>query len=305
MLTSAHSIVRYEKGLALPDRLTRVAHRHYLDYADRMLAVYARGVGRLRRDLHKSVEAIFANEPDCDRRRIAAFCKLLDDAAEFDADRRGQSAALRLRVFSMAARFHPLVTEPDRIFERGEREAKAAIAAEIGRPWDEIEASLYADVLSYQPLKKFEGYPSPQALLSRYNLAQVQACLYAARSMRVEASADFATITRYAKLARLLVETKRISAEAYRIDLSGPASVLTETRRYGVNFARFISALVACRGWKMEAVLVSRWGGLLQKGNGGVQRRAQAGWQSAVERMGRSPFDCERYGASRCESRPK
>ena len=47
------------------------------------------------------------------------------------------------------------------------------------------------------------------------------------------------------------------------------------------------------------------WGGLLQKSNGGVQRRAQAGWQSAVERMGRSPFDCEGYGPNRCESRPK
>jgi hypothetical protein len=47
------------------------------------------------------------------------------------------------------------------------------------------------------------------------------------------------------------------------------------------------------------------WGGLLQKSNGGVQRRAQAGWQSVVERMGRSPLDCETYGSSSSESWPK
>ncbi len=47
------------------------------------------------------------------------------------------------------------------------------------------------------------------------------------------------------------------------------------------------------------------WGGLLQKSNGGVQRQAQTGWQSVVERIGRSLLDCECYGTSRGESRPK
>jgi predicted nuclease of restriction endonuclease-like RecB superfamily len=269
MLTSEQSIVSYEQGQALPDRLTRVTHRHYLDYAQRMMLVYQRGVGSTRRELHKAIEAVLSGEPDCTRRRIAAFCKLLDDAGEFDQDRRGDAAELRLRVFSMAAPYHPLVCEPDQIFERSEREAKGLIAAEIGRPWESIEAALYKDVTSYQPLKAFAGFTSAEALLSRYNLAQLQACLYKARSMTVEASADFATIIRYAKLARLLVEARRVadepgSKERYRIDLSGPSSVLHETRRYGVNFARFVSALVACQGWRMKAVLTTRWGGEAQ-----------------------------------------
>ncbi len=259
MLTSEHSIVRYEKGQAFADRLTRVSHRHYLGYAERMLAVYRAGVGRTRRQLHKAVEAVLACEPDCDRRRISAFCKLLDEAGEFHEDRRGAAAALRMRVFGMAAKFHPLVLEPDQIFERSERETKATIAAEIGRPWEEIETGLYVDVMEHQPLRAFTGYDSSEALLSRYNLAQLQACLYRARSMTVTASADFAGIVRYAKLARLLVEARRVSEAEYRVDLSGPASVLQETRRYGINFARFVSALIACRGWSMRAVVITPW----------------------------------------------
>ena len=47
------------------------------------------------------------------------------------------------------------------------------------------------------------------------------------------------------------------------------------------------------------------WGGLLPKSNGGVQRQAQSGWQSDVECIGRSLLDCECYGTSRGESRPK
>lgn len=47
----------------------------------------------------------------------------------------------------------------------------------------------------------------------------------------------------------------------YCIELSGPASVLRETRRYGVNFARFLPALLACDGWAMQARLRTPWGG--------------------------------------------
>ena len=260
MLRSEHSIVEYNRGWAVPDRLMQNAHRHYVTYAKQMIGVYERGVGKTRRELHRLVRAILADEADCERRRIAAFCKLLDDAGEFDADRRGEAAKLRLRVFALAAKMHPLVVEPDQIFERSEAEAKALVAADVGRPWEELDAALYADVIDNQRLRSFNGFESAEALLSRYNLAQLQTCLYRARRVTVHASADFAAIVRWAKLARLLVETRRVGEREYRIELSGPASVLHETRRYGVNFARFVAALVSCRGWAMTAGVITPWG---------------------------------------------
>ncbi len=45
------------------------------------------------------------------------------------------------------------------------------------------------------------------------------------------------------------------------------------------------------------------WGGLLLKGNGGVQRHPQHGWQSCVEYKGIRVLDCESDSSSRCESR--
>ncbi len=45
------------------------------------------------------------------------------------------------------------------------------------------------------------------------------------------------------------------------------------------------------------------WGGLLLKSNGGVQRYPQPGWQSGVERKGRSVLDCKTHKSSRYESR--
>jgi predicted nuclease of restriction endonuclease-like RecB superfamily len=51
----------------------------------------------------------------------------------------------------------------------------------------------------------------------------------------------------------------RSGPSKYRIIFSGPASVLHETRRYGVNFARFLPALLACKGWEMTASVKTPW----------------------------------------------
>jgi len=280
MLTSEQSIVEYKDGRAIPDRLTQAAHRHYREYAERMLAVYRDGAGRQRRALHREIEGIFADEPDCPVRRIQAFCKLLDDAAVYRADPAGKASKLRLEVFSRAVRLHPLVQEPDRLFEHQEAQAKAELARELGTPWDQIDADIYGDIIAFQQLEAFPGYPDAAAFLSRYNVAQLQAALYRAETMVVTATRDLKTIVRFAKLARLLHEITRgegvsplrpadilpareeqgrDALATYRITFSGPASVLRETRRYGVNFARFLPALLACKGWELAAVVQTPW----------------------------------------------
>lgn len=258
MLTANLAIVTYERVgrlfYARPDRL-RVADRpRYLALAAAMLAVYREGVGRARGELHREIEALFADLV-CDPRRIRAFCKLLDEAADYETDEGGAAAALRLDVFSRAAALHPLVEEKHLLFEHPAAEAKEQIAAEIGRPWPEIEAALYRDVIDQQPLRRFSGYPSPAALLERYDVAQVQAALYRAREVRITATTDFKAILRQAKLARLLHEVHREAPDRYRIELTGPAAVLGETRRYGVDMAKLIPRLLACKGWELVARL--------------------------------------------------
>lgn len=259
MLTSDQSIVEFKAGRAIVDRLTQSRHGHYVRYAERMLAIYSDGKGRQRRQLHRDIESLFADEPDCPVRRIQAFCKLLDDRSIFRTDPDGRAAKLRLEVFSKVARFHPLVEEPDRLFENEETKIKAQIADELGLTWSEIEKGLYADVLSFQQLEQFQGYPNASALLSRYNVAQLQACLYRAESVTVIATDDLKTVIRYAKLAQLLHDIVRLGPSKYRITFSGPASILHETRRYGVNFAKFLPALLACKGWRMTASLKTLW----------------------------------------------
>lgn len=262
MLTRELAIAEYDfsRGLILPDRLTMKSHGRYLAYADAMLDVYRRGAGRTRRELHRAVADVFAGEDDCPQKRIDAFCKLLDDAGEYERDRRGEAAALRRQVFRLAAPMHPLVRSADRLFENGEAHVKLQIAETLGRAWPDIEAGLFADIIEFHRLESFAGFPDGRALLSRYNIAQIQAALYDAESLSVWASADFKTILRYAKLARTMHTIIRLGTGEYLFRFDGAASVVRETRRYGAALARFLPALIACRDWRMHAVIQSRHG---------------------------------------------
>jgi predicted nuclease of restriction endonuclease-like RecB superfamily len=263
MLTKELAIADYDKGRVLPDRLNRRSHAHYLAYAERMLQVYRMGIGRTRQELHRAVRAVFGQEIDCPFWRVDAFCKLLDDASTYAQSRRGDAAALRRTVFRQAAPLHPLVQSADRMFPHAEAVIKAAIADGLHLSWEAIDQQLFADVMECHRLEAFLGYPSAEALLARYNVAQVQVALFRAVEMIVWATDDFKTILRYAKLARLMHTIRRLDADHYEIRFDGPASVLRATRRYGVAMARFLPALIACRGWRMHAVLQTRRPGWL------------------------------------------
>lgn len=258
MLTRELAIADYEGGQIKPDRLTRGQHAQYRQLAESMLAVYRDGTGQMRHQLHTGIHRLFEEEQDCPARRIDAFCKLLDEKATYDQDKRGRAAKLRRTVFRLAAKHHPLVESPDQLFESAEADVKQSIAMQLGKSWPQIERELFADVIQFHRPSKFEGYESASHLLSRYNVAQTQAVLYDAVSMTVWARDDFKMILRYAKLARLMHTIERSRDGTYQMTLDGPASILKQTRRYGVALARFLPALLSCSGWRMKANIQHR-----------------------------------------------
>lgn len=259
MLTSEHGIAD-ERGY--PDKLTLSRHASYLAHAEGMLAVYSGGVGKTRRELHDAVTRLFDREPDCPPRRIAAFHKLLDDLSVFDTDPFGKAAELRMKVFRQAAALHPLVETRTGLIGNEAQKVKTLIAQGRGETWPELEERLFADVTEFNRLKEFKGCPPARDLLSRYNVGQWQVMLYRATRMTVRARQDLKTILTHAKLARLMHRIEYEPAtKTYTFVFDGPASVLRETRKYGVNMATFLPALLACRDWALEATIKLNRGG--------------------------------------------
>jgi predicted nuclease of restriction endonuclease-like RecB superfamily len=248
MLTKAHRVYRWLKpGSSIcsdrlePECLGRLA---------RAIAVYRTGAGRTLGEVRNAArEALQWLRPD----RVEAVVEVLDAVADYEWPRPTRQGERRLRLFTTAAREHPVVD--------GSR-ARALLGTLLepvpGRQ-EEIVTALYADYPEFHRLRGFPADYGAADAAADYDLGQAQALLYDATRVTVEARADFKHILRYAHLARLLYRIEPFDG-GYRLVLDGPNSVLRETRAYGVAFARFLAALVQARDWTLRADVVLRKG---------------------------------------------
>lgn len=272
MLTAALRVYHWDRRTSSisSDRLEDVA----LPILEGALAVYRARLGHARGPIRNAARlALERLRPD----RIEPVVKLLDDAATYQWPSPARSAERRVEVFERAAAQHPLL-EADAV--------RALLAAAFTPPPDGPAAAvacLYADYPEFHRLAAFPTGYTAETLRADYDLAQAQALLYSTTRVTVEAGRDFKRILRYARLARLLYRVERLRAgappgppregrspaataalsragDAYRFVLDGPSSVLRRTRAYGVDFARFLAALVRLGDWRLSAEIELRRG---------------------------------------------
>jgi uncharacterized protein len=248
MLTAAHRVYRWDRHASSisSDRL-EAADRPHLE---RAIAVYRGRIGEPLSRIHDAVRrACDGWRPD----RLEAVLALLHDVAIFEWPRGGRQGERRVAFFEAVAGQAP-VLDGD--------EARALVARSLaGAPDGDADAVplLYADYPAFHRLRAFPPDYTADDLQADYDLAQAQALLYLATEVTVEARGDLKHIVQHARLARLLVRVER-SADGYRLLLDGPNSVLRRTRAYGVDFARFLGALVQARDWQLTARIVLRKG---------------------------------------------
>ncbi len=222
-----------------------------LPHLARAVAVYRRAVGGRRGRVRDAARgALSGIQPD----RVEGLIKLLDDAATYEWPRGPRQAEQRVRVFEAAARDHP-VLERDRALD-----LLAARFDPAPRGLEDTVPLLYADYPEFHRLRAFPSDYTAGDLRADYDLAQAQALLYDAVRITVLARRDFRHIVQYARLSRLLHRGERLRGGAYRLVFDGPNSILRYTHAYGVDFAKFLAALVQARGWTLTAEVVMRKG---------------------------------------------
>jgi predicted nuclease of restriction endonuclease-like RecB superfamily len=312
MLTAALRVYHWDRRTSSisSDRLEDAA----LPALEPALGVYRRATGQTRGQVRNAARRALAGlRPD----RVEPIVKLLDDVATYEWPATARSAARRVQVFERAAGGPPLLDA---------RAVDTLLAAEYGAlPAGDAGAValLYADYPEFHRLAAFPPDYTADALRADYDLAQAQALLYSATRVTVEARRDFKHILRYARLARLLHRIERIQGEAgrqparrrrgrsasspeagraYRFVLDGPNSVLRRTRAYGVDFARFLAALVRLGDWRLRAEIELRRGWRpftfsLSSAEGlGAGATAPAEFDSSLEEAIARKFGRERQG---------
>ncbi len=248
MLTKAQRVYHWNRhtNSISSDRLEDAC----LPHLARAIAAYRSRIGEqlgLVRDAARV--ALEGLRPD----RVEGVIKLLDDVATYQWPPSQKQAERRLQVFMAAADRHP-VLEPNATFSL----LRTAFDALPDQP-NQVVALLYADYPEFHRLAAFPADYSAEALRADYDLAQAQALLFDAVKVELVAKADFKHIVQYARLSRLLHRIQRVPG-GYRLVFDGPNSLLRRTHAYGVDFAKFLAAVVQAREWKMRAQIVVRKG---------------------------------------------
>jgi predicted nuclease of restriction endonuclease-like RecB superfamily len=192
------------------------------------------------------------------QRGLRAACKLVIDQCEFAVRDDVDPADLRQRLFGAAAAARAAGT-----FVRDE--VVAAVAADVGLDVATFLAMLYADLdearlVDASALRAM----SPAELVRRWDLAEVQALLLRALAVRIDVEAspvEVRALLRALKLQQLLFEPVPTEGDGLALVVDGPAALFSQSLRYGLKLALLVPRVMACRTWRLEAMVQLKKGG--------------------------------------------
>jgi predicted nuclease of restriction endonuclease-like RecB superfamily len=265
MLTRGLLRWRVENGLARP-MLLRPTPANTAQ-AQELLDFWRAGTGQRRGDLEDAAMPLLHRS----RNLVAGrgLQKLILDESRFTEP--ASAEPLRAAALSASA---ALLAKPA---PEGDAH-RAAVAEALGLDAEDLARRLYGDLPDAAVLEAAPAWTARQ-LLDRYNLALCQGLLLSAKELAVtvwDADAGLRRqLIKALRFRRLLAEVTMDadaapqtpnagpgSAPPLRLTISGPASVLDQASRYGLQLALFLPALACAKRWSATAeIAVGRHGG--------------------------------------------
>ncbi|MBI4083625.1 MAG: DUF790 family protein [Candidatus Lambdaproteobacteria bacterium] len=235
--------------------------------AEALTGLFAGHVGQRRAELELALRSF--QPPELPLRVQPGLARLLFERCLFETDCPIEPARMRADLFDAAAEAWRRAEGSGAGAGEGAEPAWRAgvmerIARRHGLTPAEADAELFADLEENQVLRSWEPLAA-EALLLRYNVAQVQGLLLRAERLTVRApwpgARRMRQLLRYLKFFGLLFRIGRDEDDSLRLAVDGPLSVLDSATRYGLDLARFFPALLLWREpWRMEAELRPRPG---------------------------------------------
>lgn len=250
MLTGDLSRYRIQGDDIRPSYITRRNAVRYIPLCGTLIGLFRSHVGKQRRNLDDALLDFEGGRTDY--KVMRGLAKLLEEACEFHPIKEMDFTAFRERVFSLAQNRYPIVTKPDLVHPKTRGDVLSEIAGEMDVPSSDVESLLYGDLPENQILSSFRAGVTPETLLKRYNLALAQAVLYHAVEMRIFLTGSYRVVFQYLRLSRLMHDIGK-TPEGYDIRITGPASLFSNTQRYGIRMAAFLPGLLLANTWNMTA----------------------------------------------------
>ena len=228
-----------------------------LEVATELICCFREALGCTQGDLDRQLLELEGDSPDYRLKRGLAH--LLKGLCEFEVVSPLEPQLLRERVFALSAQSVPSYQQSDRVLDNLASQLSQELEREVFP--GQIRAGLYADLAENRVLTRFDAL-TPQELLHRYNLSQVQGVFYRASQIILNAHrnvpGEYKLLFRYLKLFQLMAYIEGDADHGFTITIDGPTSLFSSSTRYGLAIAKLIPALLHVTKWSLAATLQTR-----------------------------------------------
>jgi hypothetical protein len=228
-----------------------------LAIATELITCFQEAQGCTQGELNRQLQELEGDSPDYRLKRGLAH--LLKSECEFEVVSPLEPQHLRERVFALSAQSVPSPHQSFQVLDTLALQLGYELEREV-LP-EQIRAGLYADLAENRILTRFD-VPTPEELLHRYNLSQVQGVFYRASQITLNAHrnvpGEYKLLFRYLKLFQLMAYIEGDADHGFTITIDGPTSLFSSSTRYGLAIAKLIPALLHVTRWSLSATLQTR-----------------------------------------------
>jgi hypothetical protein len=228
-----------------------------LDVATELITCFEEARGCSQGELDRQLQELEGDTPDYRLKRGLAH--LLKSMCEFEIVSPLEPQLLRERVFALSAQSIPSTYQSSQTLNTLALQMSHELEREVMPA--QIRAGLYADLAENRILTQFNT-PTPENLLHRYNLSQVQGVFYRASQLTLNAHrnvpGEYKLLFRYLKLFQLMAYIEGDADHGFTITIDGPTSLFNPSTRYGLAIAKLIPALLHVTKWSLSATLQTR-----------------------------------------------
>lgn len=253
MLPSEMLIYRYSGNTLIPKRLR--LDNHTIGLADQQIDCFLSAIGETQGELNRKLQELEGDSTDYRIKRGLSHI-LRNSFATFEIISPLEPILLRQKVFDHASLSQPIPENRSKIL----KDISGHLSKELKREVlpSEIEKGLYADLQENRILTQCEP-PTPEALIHRYNLSQIQGIFYKASHILINVHrndpGEYKLLFCYLKLFQLIAYIEGEVDTGFTITIDGPTSLFKASTRYGLSIAKLIPALLHVSKWSLQAKL--------------------------------------------------
>ncbi len=209
--------------------------------------IFQSSIGQTWESLQKSTDEIYFKDVDFKN----GLVKLLFDHAEFDEED-SSVGSFRWDAIMSAQAVRNSITKDLSISDYSQ-----TVEELIKIPRSSLQERIYSDLPEHKKLKIFDSL-NPEALIHRYNAAQVQGLLLHAKEITLDIEETDLVIKRAllrcVKFHQLIAEMEKIQG-GFRLILTGPLSLFQNAQTYGLKMAHFFPYVLQLPKWILRAAI--------------------------------------------------